>query len=103
MTDKLDSLLTYFQRSAGAGNKLKNSRSFCLEFPAAHRASRRRNISHRMFLLAALWDGDGSSVAMSMTHMSHLAHKHSSLMPLVVPEVQAATRRYGVVLLFDLH
>jgi hypothetical protein len=40
MTDKLDSLLTYFQRSAGAGNKLKNSRSFCLEFPAAHRASR---------------------------------------------------------------
>jgi hypothetical protein len=56
-----------------------------------------------MFLLAALWDGDGSSVAMSMTHMSHLAPKHSSLMPLVVPEVQAATRRYGVVLLFDLH
>ena len=36
------------------------------------------------------------------THMSHLAHKHSSLMPLVVPDVQVATRTYGVMLLFDL-
>ena len=35
------------------------------------------------------------------THMSHLAHKHSSLMPLVVPEVQVSTRTYGVTLLFD--
>jgi len=32
-----------------------------------------------------------------------LAHKHSSLMPLVVPEVQVATRSYGVTLLFDRH
>jgi membrane-associated phospholipid phosphatase len=37
------------------------------------------------------------------SHMSHLAHKHSSLMPLVVPEVQVATRTYGVTLLFDPH
>jgi len=37
------------------------------------------------------------------THMSHLAHKHSSLMPLVVPEVQVATQTYGVKLLFDRH
>jgi len=36
------------------------------------------------------------------THMSHLAHKHSSLMPLIVPEVQMATKSYGVMLLFDL-
>jgi len=35
------------------------------------------------------------------THMSHLAHKHSSLMPLIVPEVQVATRSYGVMLLFN--
>lgn len=35
------------------------------------------------------------------THMSHLAHKHSSLMPLVVPQVQVATRSYGVMLLFS--
>jgi len=34
------------------------------------------------------------------THMSHLAHKHSFVMPLVVPEVQVATRSYGVMLLF---
>lgn len=34
------------------------------------------------------------------THMSHLAHKHSSLVPLVVPEVQVATRSYGVTLVF---
>jgi membrane-associated phospholipid phosphatase len=34
------------------------------------------------------------------THMSHLAHKHSSLMPMVVPQVQVATRTYGVMLLF---
>jgi membrane-associated phospholipid phosphatase len=37
------------------------------------------------------------------THMSHLAHKHSSLLPLVVPQVQVATRSYGAMLLFDLH
>jgi len=34
------------------------------------------------------------------THMSHLAHKHSSLVPLVVPQFQVATRSYGVMLLF---
>ena len=34
------------------------------------------------------------------THMSHLAHKHSSLVPLLVPQVQVATRSYGVMLLF---
>jgi len=37
------------------------------------------------------------------THMSHLAHKHSSLVPLVIPEVQVATRSYGVTLLFYRH
>jgi len=37
------------------------------------------------------------------THMSHLAHKHSLLMPVVVPEVQVATRSYGVMLLFGQH
>jgi membrane-associated phospholipid phosphatase len=35
------------------------------------------------------------------THMSHLAHKHSSLMPLIVPQYEAATRSYGVMLLFE--
>lgn len=34
------------------------------------------------------------------THMSHLAHKHSSIVPLVVPEVKIATRSYGATLLF---
>jgi membrane-associated phospholipid phosphatase len=33
-------------------------------------------------------------------HMSHLAHKHSSLMPIVVPQVQWSRRSYGVTLLF---
>jgi membrane-associated phospholipid phosphatase len=37
------------------------------------------------------------------THMSHLAHKHSSLLPLVVPQFQVATRSYGATLVFDLH
>lgn len=36
------------------------------------------------------------------THMSHLAHKHSSLVPLIVPEVQVATKSYGATLLFQL-
>src|SRR5215813_6432533 len=35
------------------------------------------------------------------THMSHLAHKHSSLVPLIVPQYQMATRSYGVMLLFE--
>ena len=34
------------------------------------------------------------------THMSHLAHKHSSWIPLIVPEAQVATRSYGATLLF---
>jgi len=34
------------------------------------------------------------------THMSHLAHKHSSLMPIVVPLVQPSMRSYGVTVLF---
>jgi membrane-associated phospholipid phosphatase len=34
------------------------------------------------------------------THISHLAHKHASLVPMVIPEVQVATRTYGVTLLF---
>jgi membrane-associated phospholipid phosphatase len=34
------------------------------------------------------------------THMSHLAHKHSSLVLLLVPEVQVATRSCGATLLF---
>lgn len=34
------------------------------------------------------------------THMSHLAHKHSLLVPVVVPQYQMATRSYGVTLLF---
>jgi hypothetical protein len=34
------------------------------------------------------------------THMSHLAHKHSSLMPMIVPQAQPSTRSFGVTLLF---
>ena len=44
------------------------------------------------------------------THMSHLAHKHSSLIPVVVPQfqveqshgnqLQADRRSYGVMVLF---
>jgi len=34
------------------------------------------------------------------THMSHLAHKHSLLVPVIVPQYQMATRSYGVTLLF---
>jgi len=30
------------------------------------------------------------------THMSHLAHQHSSLMPVIVPQVEPYQRRYGV-------
>ena len=35
------------------------------------------------------------------THMSHLAHKRSSLVPLIVPQYQMATKSYGVTLLFE--
>jgi hypothetical protein len=34
------------------------------------------------------------------THMSHLAHQHSSLMPIVVPQVEPYQRRYGVTVFF---
>jgi len=34
------------------------------------------------------------------THMSHLAHEHSSLVPMVVPEWAPANRSYAVTLLF---
>ena len=34
------------------------------------------------------------------THMSHLAHKHSSLIPMIVPQVEPSQRSYGIALLF---
>jgi membrane-associated phospholipid phosphatase len=34
------------------------------------------------------------------THMSHLAHKHASLVPMIVPLAQPARRSYGVTLVF---
>ena len=34
------------------------------------------------------------------THMSHLAHKHASLLPAIVPMAQPFQRSYGVTLLF---
>jgi len=34
------------------------------------------------------------------THMSHLAHQHSSLVPIVVPLIQPSLRSYGVTVLF---
>jgi membrane-associated phospholipid phosphatase len=36
------------------------------------------------------------------THMSHLAHKHASLIPMITPDLEPATRRYGIALAFDL-
>jgi len=36
------------------------------------------------------------------THMSHLAHTHTSFAPIVEPQFQPAQRSYGVALLFDL-
>ena len=35
------------------------------------------------------------------THMSHLAHKHASLIPMIVPQADPLQRRYGVALLFN--
>jgi membrane-associated phospholipid phosphatase len=35
------------------------------------------------------------------THMSHLAHNHASLMPMIVPEADPQQRRYGVGLVFN--
>ncbi len=34
------------------------------------------------------------------THMSHLAHKHSSLVPMIVPQADPQHRRFGVTLVF---
>jgi membrane-associated phospholipid phosphatase len=34
------------------------------------------------------------------THMSHLAHKHASLVPMIVPQFAASQHSYGVTLLF---
>ena len=36
------------------------------------------------------------------THMSHLAHEHSSLIPMITPDVEPLQRRYGVALAFNL-
>jgi membrane-associated phospholipid phosphatase len=35
------------------------------------------------------------------THMSHLAHKHASLIPMLVPQADPLQRRYGIALLFN--
>ena len=37
------------------------------------------------------------------THMSHLAHQHSSLFPSIVPEADPLQRRYGLSLIFEPH
>ena len=34
------------------------------------------------------------------THMSHLAHKHSSLIPMIVPQVDPVQRTYSFVVIF---
>ena len=36
------------------------------------------------------------------THMSHLAHQHSSLIPMITPDVEPLQRKYGVALAFNL-
>jgi len=35
------------------------------------------------------------------THMSHLSHKHASLIPMIVPQADPQQRRYGVALMFN--
>jgi hypothetical protein len=35
------------------------------------------------------------------THMSHLAHNHASLLPIIVPQADPQQRRYGVELVFN--
>lgn len=35
------------------------------------------------------------------THMSHLAHKHSSLFPMLVPQIEPSQRRYAFALVFN--
>lgn len=37
------------------------------------------------------------------THMSHLAHKHASLVPMIVPQVDPLQRRYAFALVFRLN
>jgi membrane-associated phospholipid phosphatase len=34
------------------------------------------------------------------THMSHLAHKHASFVPMILPEIEPSQRRYGLTLAF---
>ncbi len=34
------------------------------------------------------------------THMSHLAHKHSLLIPMIVPQVDPVQRSYAFTLVF---
>src|SRR5207302_5890820 len=34
------------------------------------------------------------------THMSHLAHKHASLLPVIVPQIVLSQRSHGVALVF---
>jgi membrane-associated phospholipid phosphatase len=36
------------------------------------------------------------------THMSHLAHVHASLLPMIVPQVDPVQRSYGAALVFNL-
>jgi len=36
------------------------------------------------------------------THMSHLAHPHGSLIPMIVPQVDPVQRSYGAALVFNL-
>jgi membrane-associated phospholipid phosphatase len=36
------------------------------------------------------------------THMSHLAHKHALLMPIIAPQMDPQQRRYGVALVFNV-
>jgi membrane-associated phospholipid phosphatase len=36
------------------------------------------------------------------THMSHLAHEHSSLIPMITPDIEPLQRKYGVALAFNL-
>jgi len=36
------------------------------------------------------------------THMSHLAHQHSALIPMITPDIEPLQRKYGVALAFNL-
>jgi len=36
------------------------------------------------------------------THMSHLAHPHGSLIPMIVPQADPVKRSYGAALVFNL-